>query len=80
MALKIKLSRGGTKKKPFYRIVVAEARSKRDGKTVDRLGFYDPKTSPPTVKIDQKKLKDWIGKGAKPTDSVRKVLSFKGKK
>lgn len=74
MALKIKLSRVGTRSKPDYRIVVAEARSKRDGKVVDSIGTYDPLTSPSTVKVDRKKLESWITKGAKPTPSVRQLL------
>lgn len=77
MALKIKFSRRGAKKKPFYRIIVAPARSKRDGKIVDLIGFYDPKTSPPTVKVDRDKLDEWTRKGAKPTNSVKMALEFK---
>lgn len=72
--LRIKLSRMGSKKKPSYRIVVAEARSKRNGKVVETLGFYDPKTDPPTIKIDQKRFQEWVSRGAQPTASVRKIL------
>lgn len=72
--LRIKLSRMGSKKKPSYRIVVAEARSKRNGKVVETLGFYDPKTDPPTIQIDQKRFRDWVSRGAQPTTSVRKIL------
>lgn len=72
--LRIKLSRMGSKKKPSYRIVVAEARSKRNGKVVETLGFYDPKTDPPTIQIDQKSFQDWVSRGAQPTASVRKIL------
>jgi len=79
MALKIKLSRGGAKKKPHYQVVVAEARSKRNGKNIANIGFYNPLTSPPTVKIDKEKLKNWLEKGAKPTASVRRILNYKEK-
>lgn len=72
--LKIKLSKLGSPHKPFYRIVVAEARSKRNGKTVDSLGFYEPKTRPATLKIDKKKLDGWLSKGAKPTRTLTKLL------
>ena len=70
MALKIKLSRKGRKNVPFYRVVVAEARSKNDGKFTDLLGFYNPQTHPVTLEIDREKAKYWISKGAKPTDTV----------
>lgn len=72
--LKIKLSRIGAKRKPSYRLVVAEARAKRNGKVVDYLGFYDPKTQPPTIKIDQNRFKHWVSQGAQLTESVRKIL------
>ncbi|MEI6222263.1 MAG: 30S ribosomal protein S16 [bacterium] len=74
MALKIKLSRYGRKKLPFYRVVVVEARSKRDGNYVDLLGFYNPLTHPATLEINHDKTNDWITKGAKPTDTVAYLL------
>lgn len=68
--LKIKLSRLGKKHHPFYRIIVAEARSKRDGKYLDLLGTYDPNTDPATVKLNLQTYEQWITKGAKPTETV----------
>ena len=74
MAVKIRLRRMGAKKKPFYRIVVADSRSPRDGRFIEEIGYYDPKTDPATVKADVEKVKSWISNGAQPTDSVRKLL------
>ncbi len=76
MAVKIRLQRFGRKKKPFFRLVAADESAKRDGKVVAYLGFYDPETSPVTVKVDQNKLKHWLSVGAQPTESVRKLLSL----
>jgi len=78
MALKIRLARGGSKKRPFYRIVVADSRSPRDGRFIDRLGTYDPrlpKDSEDRVKVNADKAADWIAKGAKPTERVARFLS-----
>ena len=72
--LKIKLSRFGKKHQPSYRIVVAEACSKRDGKYIELLGFYNPLTEPKTIKIDKKKYHQWLNKGAQPTDTVRRLV------
>jgi len=69
--LKIKLSRFGKRGQPFYRIIVAEAKSKRDGKYVDLLGTYNPLSQAAQNKLDQKKYQDWLNKGAQPTDTVR---------
>ncbi len=74
MAVKIRLRRMGAKKKPFYRIVVADSRFPRDGRFIEEIGYYDPKTDPATVKVDPEKVKSWIANGAQPTDSVRKLL------
>ncbi len=74
MAVKIRLRRMGAKKKPFYRIVVADSRFPRDGRFIEEIGYYDPKTDPATVKVDPEKVKSWISNGAQPTDSVRKLL------
>ena len=71
--LKIKLSRTGKKHEPHYRIVVAEKRSKRDGKYVALLGQYSPLTTPSTIVIDTKSYDHWLSQGAKPTDTVRKL-------
>ncbi len=81
MAVKIRLSRGGAKKRPFYRIVVADARSMRDGKFIERIGTYDPmqpKDSETRVKVDLDRAKHWLGHGAQPTDRVAKFLADAG--
>ena len=81
MALKIRLSRGGAKKKPFYRIVVAEALSPRDGKFIERLGSYNPmleKESSDRIVLNTERIKYWLSKGAKPTLRVTKILSIDG--
>jgi len=72
--LKIKLTRRGKKHQPSYRIVVAEARSKRDGKYIESLGFYNPSTTPAGYKIDKKKYQEWLDKGAQPTEAVRRLV------
>jgi len=74
MALSIRLSKIGRKKVRAYRIVVAEARSKRDGKSVATIGSYNPSLKIPLIKIDQTKLKYWLSVGAKPTEAVRKLI------
>lgn len=71
--LKIKLTRTGKKNQPSFRIVVAEARSKRDGQYTDCLGFYYPLSKPKVVKIDKKKYQEWLAKGAQPTETVRRL-------
>ena len=73
--LKIKLSRIGKRDQPHYRIVVAEARSKRDGKVTDIIGFYNPNVTPKTIKIDRTKYTKWLKKGAQPTDTVRNLFN-----
>ena len=81
MPVRIRLSRGGAKKRPFYRIVVADSRRARDGKFIDQIGTYNPmlpKDSADRVKIDLDKAKDWISKGAKPSDRVSIFLSKLG--
>ena len=78
MPVRIRLARGGAKKRPFYRIVVADSRRARDGKFIDQVGTYNPmlpKDSPERVKIDVEKTKDWIAKGAQPSDRVTLLLS-----
>ena len=79
MALKIRLARGGSKKRPFYRVVVADSRAPRDGRFIEKIGTYDPrlpKDSEARVQIDGEKAADWIRKGAKPTDRVARFLSL----
>ena len=78
MPVKIRLQRHGSKKRPFYFIVVADARSPRDGKFIQKLGTYNPLTTPATIQLDRQRALDWLSKGAQPTDTVRKLLSFKG--
>lgn len=72
--VKIRLRRMGAKKNPFYRIVVADSRSPRDGRFVEELGTYDPLTSPVTVNVDLERAKYWISNGAQPTDTVKALL------
>jgi len=74
MAVHIRLTRKGRKKKPFYRIVVADSHSPRDGKFLDILGTYDPMQDPAVIKIDNEKLADWMGKGAQPSTTVKSLL------
>ncbi len=75
MAVRIRLTRLGRKKKPFYRIIVADSQSPRDGKFLDILGTYDPLKDPVAVTVDQEKLAHWLGKGALPTTTVKSILS-----
>lgn len=76
--LKIRLSRVGAKKQPSYRIVVADARAPRDGRFVERIGFYNPRTEPPTVEINEERALYWLSKGAQPTDAVAAMLQKRG--
>jgi len=76
--VKIRLRRMGAKKAPFYRIVVADARSPRDGAFIEEIGYYNPITEPAEVKIDNEKAIDWMKKGAQPTDTVRALLKKSG--
>ena len=78
MAVKLRLKRMGAKKKPFYRVVAADSRTKRDGITIEDIGYYNPVTEPATVKIDEEKALAWLSKGAQPTDTVRDLLSKEG--
>jgi small subunit ribosomal protein S16 len=78
MAVKIRLQRHGSKKRPFYFIVIADARAPRDGKFIQKIGTYNPLTVPATIQLDRQKALEWLHKGAQPTDTVRRILSFKG--
>ncbi|HJV18572.1 MAG: 30S ribosomal protein S16 [Sphingobacteriia bacterium] len=78
MAVKMRLQRHGSKKRPFYFIVVADGRAPRDGKFIQKIGTYNPLTVPATIQLDRQKALDWLNKGAQPTDTVRRILSFKG--
>ena len=75
MAVSIRLKRMGRKRKPFYRVIVADSRTPRQGVTVDDLGFYDPMTDPVRIQIDEEKALTWLSKGAIPTDTTRNLLS-----
>ena len=78
MSVKIRLRRIGAKKHPFYRLVVADTRSPRDGKFIEILGTYDPMTEPVKLNIDQEKIKAWLKKGARPSDTARAFLIDQG--
>ncbi len=78
MAVKIRLQRKGRSKRPFYHIVIADARSSRDGRFIEKIGTYNPLTVPASIEIDRDKAYDWLMKGAQPTDTVRSILRFKG--
>lgn len=74
MAVKMRLRRMGQKKAPFYRIIVADSRSPRDGRFIEEVGYYDPNTEPSTIKFDEEAAKKWLGTGAQPTETVAKLL------
>ena len=78
MAVKIRLRRMGQKKAPFYRIVVADSRSPRDGRFIEEVGYYDPTKEPSVIKIDEEKAKKWLATGAQPTETVAKLLKIAG--
>ncbi len=78
MAVKIRLRRMGQKKAPYYRIVVADSRSPRDGRCIEEIGTYDPNNDPSTYEIDEEKAKEWLGKGAQPTEVVGKLFKLAG--
>jgi len=78
MAIKIRLTRAGRKKKPFYRIVVADSRAPRDGRFIEIVGNYDPQTDPAEVTIKEDRVLEWLSKGAEPTETVSHLLKKKG--
>ncbi len=78
MSVKIRLQRGGKKRKPFYWVVVADSRSKRDGRSLEKIGSYNPNTNPATIELDVDAAVNWLQKGAQPTDTARAILSYKG--
>ena len=78
MPVKIRLQRKGRRKRPFYHIVIADARAPRDGKFIEKIGTYNPMTVPATIELDRDSAYDWLIKGAQPTDTVRAILRFKG--
>ena len=78
MAVKIRLRRMGQKKAPFYRIVVADSRSPRDGKFIDEIGTYDPTRNPSAINVDEEAAKIWLANGAQPTETVSKIFKVAG--
>ncbi|HHY78638.1 MAG TPA: 30S ribosomal protein S16 [Clostridiales bacterium] len=78
MAVKIRLRRMGAKKAPFYRVVVADSRSPRDGKFIEEIGYYNPIPDPAEIKIDAEKAKKWLANGAQPSDTVKSLLKKTG--
>ncbi len=78
MAVKMRLRRMGAKKAPFYRIVVADSRSPRDGKFIEEIGYYNPLTNPVEVKVNEEKVNKWLSNGAQPTETVKRLLSNAG--
>ena len=78
MAVKIRLRRMGAKKAPFYRVVVADSRSPRDGRFIEEIGYYNPMTEPAEIKIDAEKAKKWIANGAQPTETAKSILKRSG--
>ncbi len=78
MAVKMRLKRMGQKKAPFYRVIVADSRSPRDGRFIEEVGYYDPTKDPSVIKIDEELAKKWLANGAQPTDTVAKLLKIAG--
>ena len=78
MATKIRLARAGAKKRPFYQVVVADERCRRDGRFIENMGTYDPTKNPAVIKLNEEKILAWLGKGAQPTDTVRQILKKAG--
>jgi len=78
MAIKIRLARAGAKKRPFYQVVIADERSRRDGRFIENVGTYDPTKNPAVVKLNAEKALAWLEKGAQPTDTVRQLLKNAG--
>jgi small subunit ribosomal protein S16 len=78
MAVKIRLRRMGAKKAPFYRVVVADSRSPRDGRFIEEIGYYNPTTEPTTIKIDEEKAAQWVKNGAQPSDIVKRLFDRAG--
>lgn len=78
MAVKIRLRRMGQKKAPFYRIVVADSRSPRDGRFIEEIGYYDPTKEPSEIRVDAEAAKKWLANGAQPTQTVEKILKTAG--
>ena len=78
MAVRMRLTRVGSKKNPIYRVVVADSRSPRDGRFIEIVGRYNPQTEPSTIELDEEKIRGWLDKGVQPSESVRRLLKAKG--
>jgi small subunit ribosomal protein S16 len=78
MAVKLRLTRVGSKKNPIYRVVAADSRSPRDGKFIEIVGRYNPQSEPSLIELDEARIKDWLGKGAQPTEAVARLIKVKG--
>ena len=78
MAVKLRLTRVGSKKNPIYRVVAADSRSPRDGRFIEIVGRYNPQTDPSTIELDEERIKDWLSKGAQPSSTVQRLLKVKG--
>jgi small subunit ribosomal protein S16 len=78
LAVKLRLTRVGSKKNPVYRVVAADSRSPRDGKFLEIVGRYNPQTDPSTIELDEERVRDWLSKGAQPSATVRRLLDIKG--
>lgn len=78
MAVRIRLTRVGSTKNPIYRVVVADSRARRDGRVIETIGHYDPRTEPSRIEIDVDKARAWLAKGAQPSDTVKRLLKVKG--
>jgi small subunit ribosomal protein S16 len=78
MAVRLRLTRIGSRKNPVWRVVVADQRSKRDGRVIETVGHYNAQTNPSTITLDEDRVRDWLARGAQPTDTVRKLLRIQG--
>ena len=78
MAVRLRLTRVGGRKDPVWRVVVADQRSKRDGRVIETVGHYNAQTEPSTIVLNEERIRDWLGRGAQPTDTVRKLLRIQG--
>jgi small subunit ribosomal protein S16 len=78
MSVRMRLTRVGSRKNPIWRVVVADQRSKRDGRVIETVGHYNAQTNPSTIVLDEEKIREWLSRGAQPSDTVRKLLRIQG--
>ena len=78
MAVKMRLTRIGGRKNPIWRVVVADGRAKRDGRVIETVGHYNAQTNPSTIRLDEERIRDWLSRGAQPSETVRKILKTQG--